>query len=52
MSAVVAVFRIGPGQALAFAAVALAGAVLALAVLRMARWALWLSVVVGLRTRA
>jgi hypothetical protein len=45
MSAVLAFGRLGAGQSLAFAVVAVALAVLAVFVSRGARWALWLSVV-------
>jgi hypothetical protein len=45
VSAVLALARLGTGQALAFTAVALASTVLAIAVLRAAAWALWISIV-------
>jgi methyltransferase (TIGR00027 family) len=44
-TAVPAYARLGTGQALAFAAVAVVSAAVAVAVLRAARWALWLTVV-------
>src|SRR5690242_2691020 len=46
MSAVLSVTRLGIGKALAFAAVGVVSAAFAVAVLRAARWALWLAVVV------
>ena len=42
-SAIPALSRLGIGQALVFTAVAVVAAVLSLAVLRAARWALWVS---------
>jgi hypothetical protein len=45
MSAVLAFARLGTGEALVFAAVAVVSAVLAVAVLRAARWALWITAV-------
>lgn len=45
MSTVLALARLGTGQALVFATVAAVSAALAIAVSRAARWALWISVV-------
>jgi hypothetical protein len=42
-TAVLALTRLGPGQALVFTTVAVCTAVFAVAVLRAARWALWLA---------